>query len=73
MFAYFETARKSVCIMTNHEARALLIKNGYKINKNHEYQFLMVEDGDYKTVEQLLRNAGYDGFFCVKRKLRKRG
>ena len=50
-------------MLTEHEARALLIRNGYELDPNYAFYFLVVKDARFKDVKQLLDEAGYDGFF----------
>lgn len=57
-------------MLTEHEARALLIRNGYELDPNYTFYFLVVKDARFKDVKQLLDEVGYDGFFATTYKLK---
>lgn len=55
-------------MLTEHDARALLIRNGYELDPNYTFYFPVVKDARFKDVKQLLNEAGYDGFFATTHK-----
>ena len=49
-------------MLTEHDARAFLIRNGYELDPNYTFYFPVVKDARFKDVKQLLDEAGYDVF-----------
>lgn len=60
-------------MLTEHDARALLIRNGYKLDPDYTFYFPVVKDARFKDVKQLLdEHGGYIGKLGVKYTKRSR-
>ena len=60
-------------MLTEHDARALLIRNGYELDPDYTFYFPVVKDARFKDVKQLLdENGGYSGKWGVRHTKRSR-